>query len=75
MEQELIQALKIIGQNIKENRERKGITLEEVSQKTGIRISYLKKIENGKAVRVSTMHIFIIAEALDVMPHILVKGI
>lgn len=75
MNTEIIQALKILGQNIKENREKKRITLEEVSQKTGIRLPYLKKIENGKAVRVSTMHVFMIAEALDVMPHILVKGI
>lgn len=75
MEQEIIQALKVLGQNIKDNREKRGMTLEEVSQKTGIRLPYLKKIENGKAVRVSTMHIFMIAEALDVMPHILVKGL
>lgn len=75
MNTEIIQALKILGQNIKDNREKRGITLEEVSQKTGIRLPYLKKIENGKAVGVSTMHVFIIAEALDVMPHILVKGL
>lgn len=75
MDTEIIQALKILGQNIKENREKRGMTLEEVSQKTDIRLSYLKKIENGKAIGVSTMHIFMIAEALDVMPHILVKGL
>lgn len=75
MNTEFIQALKILGQNIKENREKGGMTVEEVSQKTGIRLSYLKKIENGKAVGVSTMHIFLIAEVLDVMPHILVKGL
>ena len=75
MNTESIQALKILGQNIKENREKGGMTVEEVSQKTGIRLSYLKKIENGKAVGVSTMHIFLIAEVLDVMPHILVKGL
>lgn len=75
MNTEIIQALKILGQNIKDNREKRGMTLEEVSQKTDIRLSYLKKIENGKAVGVSTMHVFMIAEALDVMPHILVKGL
>lgn len=75
MNTRIIQALKILGQNIKENREKRGMTLEEVSQKTGIRLSYLKKIKNGKAVRVSTMHIFMIAEGLDIMPHILVKGL
>lgn len=75
MNTEFIQALKILGQNIKENREKREMTVEEVSQKTGIRLSYLKKIENGKAVGVSTMHIFMIAEVLDVMPHILVKGV
>ncbi len=75
MNKEIIQVFKIIGQNIKENREKKGITLEEVSQKTGIRIAYLKKIENGEAFRVSTKHLFLIAEALNIMPHILVKGL
>lgn len=75
MKQEHIEAFKIIGQNIKENRKKKGITLEEVSQKTGIRIAYLKKIENGEAFRVSTKHLFLIAEALNIMPHILVKGL
>ncbi len=75
MKQEHIEAFKIIGQNIKENREKKGITLEEVSQKTSIRLPYLKKIENGEAFRVSTKHLFLIAEALNIMPHILVKGL
>lgn len=75
MNTEIIQALKITGQNIKENREKKGITLEEVSQKTGIRVSYLKKIENGEAFRVSSKHLFLIAETLNVMPHILLEGL
>lgn len=75
MKQEHIEAFKIIGQNIKENIEKKGITLEEVSQKTSIRLPYLKKIENGEAFRVSTKHLFLIAEALNIMPHILVKGL
>lgn len=75
MNTKIIQVLKILGQNIKENIEKKGITLEEVSQKTSIRLPYLKKIENGEAFRVSTKHLFLIAEALNIMPHILVKGL
>ncbi len=75
MNKEIIQVFKIIGQNIKENREKKGITLEEVSQKTGTRIAYLKKIENGEAYGLSSTRFFMIAEALNIMPHILVKGL
>lgn len=75
MKQEHIEVFKIVGQNIKENREKKGIALEEVSQKTGIRIAYLKKIEHGEAYGLSSTRFFMIAEALDVMPHVLVEGL
>ncbi|MCM1003119.1 MAG: helix-turn-helix transcriptional regulator [Candidatus Gastranaerophilales bacterium] len=75
MDKRDIQIFKILGQNIKYIRELKEISLEQVSQKTGIRLQYLKRIENGEAYGVTTTQIFVIAEALNVYPHELVKGI
>ena len=41
-----------IGAKIKQKREEKGLTIDELSLKTGIRKIYLQKIEEGKASRV-----------------------
>jgi len=38
---------KQIGENIKKAREKAGKTQEEVSEKTGIHVSYLSRIERG----------------------------
>lgn len=67
--------LKFFGQNVKKNRKKKGVTIEELSLKTGIRKQYLEKIERGEAFGVRTSHLFIIADALDVPPHILTEGL
>lgn len=40
---------KKLGENIKKMRIKNNITVKELSQKTGIRIPYLYKIEQGKA--------------------------
>ena len=53
-----------LGKRIKEQREKRQITIKELSEKTGIRAEYLKKIENGKATGIRFSHIFIIAHAL-----------
>ena len=59
-----------LGKRIKEQREKRQITIKELSEKTGIRAEYLKKIENGKAYGVMIdKHILIIAIALKVKIH------
>lgn len=57
----------LIGQYIKNLREERNMTLEEMSQKTGIRIEYLKRIEAGIAYRVKVIpHLALIAKALKI---------
>ena len=56
-----------LGQNIKTMREEKKITIQEISEKTGIRVEYLKKIENGTAYGILIdKHLSKIANALRV---------
>ncbi len=57
--------LKIVGQNIQKKRIARNLTIKQLSQKTKIREEYLKKIEKGTAIRMSTKHLFIIAEILN----------
>ncbi|MCQ2754420.1 MAG: helix-turn-helix domain-containing protein [bacterium] len=40
---------KLIGKRVKEERELKGWSVEELAQKTGIRKEYIQKIEKGIA--------------------------
>ena len=63
-----------IGAKIKQKREEKGLTIDELSLKTGIRKIYLQKIEEGKASRFSTTKLFMIAEALETHASMLVIG-
>lgn len=62
----ILNKLKIFGENIKFYREKQNITLNELSIKTKIRKEYLKKIENGSAIGVKTIQVFIIKEALNI---------
>ena len=56
-----------LGQNIKTMREEKKITIQEIYEKTGIRVEYLKKIENGTAYGILIdKHLSRIANALRV---------
>lgn len=68
-------SFKILGQNIKSERLKKGITLHELSQKTGISKNYLVKIEKGEAYEISTLKFVAIALALQVKPYELAEGI
>lgn len=63
-----------IGKKIRQKREEKGLTLNELSLKTEIRKIYLQKIEEGKASRFSTTKLFMIAEALETHASMLVIG-
>ncbi|MBR1617965.1 helix-turn-helix transcriptional regulator, partial [bacterium] len=57
----------LIGKNIKNYRLKKGFSLKDLSQKTNISQTYLKKIENGTATRMKIVkHLLSIAKALEV---------
>ena len=57
----------LLGKHIKKLRESEGLSIKELSIKTGISSQYLRKIENGLAYRVLIdKHLFKIAIALNV---------
>lgn len=62
----ILKKFKIMGENIKFYREKQNITLKDLSTKTKIRKEYLKKIENGSAIGVKPVQVFIIKEALNI---------
>jgi len=67
--------LKKLGENIRIQREKENISIKELSQKTGISVEYLKKVEQGLALRITTTKIFNIARSLNIKPSYLVKDI
>ena len=66
---------RILGENICNFRNERNMTIEELSNITGIRKEYLKKIEKGVARRVNASHIFIFADAFDIKPCEIVKNL
>ena len=69
------EVFKNFGINIRIFREERNMTIEHLSQITGIRVDYLKKIESGTAFRLSTKHIFIFAKAFKLEPYEIVRNI
>lgn len=67
--------LKKVGLNIKCIREEKGISLNELALKTGIRKKYIEKIEHGNAPKVSLTHLFKISKALKIDTCFLAEGV
>ena len=70
---ETMKILKILGKNVQKIRQSKNITIKEMSEITGIREKYLKKIEKGEAMGITTSKIFLIADALSVRVSLLLK--
>ncbi len=67
--EKLKQEFMLLGKHIKKIREERNLTLKEVSLKTGIRVQYLQKIENGLAYGVLIQkHLLKIAKAFQVKP-------
>ncbi len=65
--EEYKQDLILLGQHIKKLREEKSFTLEELALKTGIKLQYLQKIEEGTAYGLSmTNHLLKIVQALKI---------
>ena len=61
--------LQIFAKNVEKYRSQKGLSVEKLAVLTGIRYKYLCKIENAMAKRLTTNHLFLIAEALDIEPY------
>ena len=58
--------LQLLGQRIKYYRELKGLTLNQMSELTGIKKNYLKRIDKGNASSVSILHLVKMSEVLDI---------
>ena len=66
-DERFLDTCKKLGNNIKRFREEKQKTIKELSETTGIRKEYLKKIEDGKAYGVLfEKHLVKIATALNI---------
>lgn len=51
------QQLVLIGNRVKELRLQRNLTIEQLSEKSGIKTKYLKRIENGQAAGINTCHL------------------
>lgn len=57
----------LLGLHIKKLREERNLTTKDIALKTGIRVQYLQKIENGTAYGVKIeKHLYKISKALSV---------
>lgn len=59
------QILILVGNKVKELRQKRNMTIKELSEKSGISQKYLKKIENGQAIGITTKHIDRLCRSLD----------
>ena len=64
----------LFGENIKKNREKKGLSQEELANIAGFARTYISLIERGKR-NLSLMNICRFAKALDLKPFELIKNI
>lgn len=64
-----------LGKTVKSLREEKGLSLNELSEKSGININYLKVIEQGNATGITITKIIRLAESFDIKPHSLLDKI
>lgn len=61
-----------VGKRIKQFREKEGMTQDQLSYESGIRINQIGRIERGE-INTSITHISLIAKALNVEPFELLK--
>ncbi|MGF1894055.1 helix-turn-helix domain-containing protein [Vibrio campbellii] len=65
MEEEIGAASVIVGRKIKEIRKKKSLTIQELSEKSGMSVGHISRLENGlKSPTISTLER--LANALDV---------
>ena len=74
-EEEILEKIKIFGKTVRKIRESRGITIKELSEKTGSTEQYVIKIENGTARKMSVSRIFDISRGLGVSPYELCENI
>ena len=75
LKMEYEERLKKLGQNIRIAREERNITIKALSEKTGIRAEYLKKIEKGEAVRIKISKLYQIAHAMSMKTSMLLQNL
>ena len=64
----------LLGQRIKKLREEKNLSIKDMALKTGIRVQYLKRIEEGSAYGISIdRHLLKIATTLELPVYKLLK--
>lgn len=68
LEQAKVRGRAEFGAVVRKCRCGKGMTLEELSELTGIRVPYLKKIESGDAPRFNLKQMIAIGDALGGLP-------
>lgn len=60
---------RIFAKNVQKYREQKGVSIEELTILSGINHKYLCRIESATAKRLTTKHLFQIAQALEIEPY------
>jgi len=73
-DEEIAEAMRTIGANVKRIRMEKGLTQAEVAERAGISVSTLRRVEKGSSIRVRMRTLISVAEGLGVMPSEVVKG-
>lgn len=63
-----IQLVKNIGENIRNIRIKKNLSIKELANKTGFSKSYLYELEKGKTLGITIKKIIIISKILEVKP-------
>jgi len=67
--------LKTIGERLKKARQNSGMSIYEVAQKTGIKASYIQRIEAGMAMRLNISQTEILSESLNTDLYEIIKGL
>ncbi len=66
---------KTFGKNVEKYRLKANITHRELSEKTGIREQYIKRIEKGDCIGLSTSQVYSLAKGLNIPAYELCEGI
>ena len=66
--------LKVFGAGVRKERERIGISQEELAYRAGLHRTYLGSVERGER-NIGLLNILRIARALHVQPDVLLRGI
>lgn len=61
------QRMVLLGNRLKEIRQQKNITINELSKKSGLSARYIKKIENGQAFNINIRHVYLLYTSLELV--------